>query len=170
MSPEAVGAAVPCGDGPCLSRGRAPRGPTVKHRGSFIAAPCGAALAAPPQARHWPSRAPPANRRRPRSDRRKPHMESHDWRRRLQAPPSEALHWLHVWRGALPLDGVARPPPTLALIRRRGRVAAAPAGSAAARDGLGSAGRRRRGLFSCHCGHHEVDLGARSGVCAAPGR
>lgn len=96
-------------------------------------------------------------------------MESHDWRRWLQAPPSQALHWLHVWRGELLLGGVARPPLTLGLIRRRGRAAAALAGSAAARDGLGSVGRRR-GFFSCHCGRHEVDLGARSGVCAAPGR
>lgn len=37
-------------------------------------------------------------------------MESHDWRRRLQASPSQALHWLHVWRGTLLLGGVAWPP------------------------------------------------------------
>lgn len=97
-------------------------------------------------------------------------MESHDWRRRLQTPPPQASHWLRVWRGVLLLAGVAQPPPRLGLIRRRGRAGAAPAGSAAARVGLGSAGRRRRGLFCCHRGRHEVRVGARSGLCAAPGR
>lgn len=68
----------------------------VKRRPPFIAAPRRATLATPPHASHWSSTAPPANGRRPRSDRRKPHMESYNWRRQSKAPPFKALHWLRV--------------------------------------------------------------------------
>lgn len=52
----------------------------------------------------------PANRRRPRSVRRKPHMESRDWPPPPRAPPPPARHWPRVWRGAPPLAGRRLPP------------------------------------------------------------